>query len=243
VQAENNIGGGGNLVIRLVGCRGYVDHFLVSGFTLADYYVKVLAGAEGGVLRFANFCIDNEGFQCVPQRAVLYAEPSLDGGKSGNVLQIAGTIYTGTLFKARAVLELADPPGPINRKASGKIDVDSFDMWIPKESVGKGKIGAIVLCHGPNWSGRLMAESVWGEKTINGLVQYTGKAGSIVTYQESYALPNQGTWLEGCNTVRVPDRQDPKTGAWVFKTYRCSRSGTYGTGNEPEWQEIGGSTR
>jgi hypothetical protein len=239
VEAENLVGGGGEVMFRLVGCRGRIDNAMVTGFVKADYYIKVHAGAVGGPLRISQFCVDNEGFDYVPLKAVVYAEPSLDGGKKGNSLHIAGTLYTGALIKSKAVVELGGPPGPAKGEPSARLLVDGIDLWFPKE-----KMDTVVLCTSSAWTGEVLAQSEWGDRVRSGLVQFTGPGRcGVTTWQESDAPPTQDAWAEGCNIIRVPQAQDPKTGAWTFKTFRCSRSGVYGTDKEPQWQETKGGAR
>lgn len=233
IHATSLSGGGGELSFRLVGCRGYVDQFLVTGFVRADYYVKIHAGAVGGPLRFGHFCIDNEGMDCVPLKAVFYAEPSLDGGPLGNSLHLAGVLYTGAMETNKAVVELAEAPWSAPA-ATSKLLIDGIDAMFPAH-----KLDTLVLVRSPNWGGTVRAQSQWSEHFANGLVQYTTRRhADIVTLQESSALPTQGTWVEGSNLVRIPQRPDAASGAWIFKTYRCSRSGVYGSKAEPQWQEV-----
>jgi hypothetical protein len=234
IQASNVSGGGGELLFRFVGVRGCVDNVMITSFVAADYYVKLHAGAVGGPLRFSQFCSDNEGLSYVPRKACFYAEPSLDGGKDGNRLVLRGSVYTGSLLGQPAVIELAAPTTVGADKVSAYLDVDGIDL-----SPDKGKIDSVVLCRGPCWSGRVLAQNSWAAHTEHGLVHYTGPGQcGIVTVQEADALPKVGAWLSGCHLIRIPDRLDPATGAWVFKTYRCVGSGVCGTKNEPQWQQV-----
>jgi hypothetical protein len=186
----------------------------------------------GGALRFSHFCIDNEGMSFIPLKAVLYAEPSLDGGPQGNSLHLAGVLYTGSMKRNPAVIELADGPWPTQAKST--LRIDGIDLWFPEH-----KLDALVLARSSNWNGTIFAQSQWNEHLEHGLVQCVGAARpDLVTLQECYTLPTQGTWRADIDRVRVPGHQDPASGAWIFKTYRCSRSGAYGSSVEPQWQEL-----
>ncbi|MDB5293334.1 MAG: hypothetical protein JWL69_4575, partial [Phycisphaerales bacterium] len=235
VHCENLTGGSGETVLRMVGCRGWIDSFIVTGFLSCDYYVKLHAGRRGGPMRIADFCIDNEGCAFAPHKACFYAEPSLDGGREGNRLSFPGAIYTGSLNNNQAVIELAAPPGMNAAKAAGILDVDGVDLGAEL----KKQAHSVVLCRSDCWSGKVrLAETRWATLLSHGIVSYTGPGhcGIISCHDDSTSLPDKGTWLEGCHVFRIPDHQDPRTGAWVFKTYHCVRSGTYGTPQEPRWE-------
>ncbi|MDB5301607.1 MAG: Pectate lyase superfamily protein, partial [Phycisphaerales bacterium] len=235
VHCDNVNGGGGETMFRLVGCRGWIDSVIVTSFLSCDYYVKLHAGRRGGPMRISDFCIDNEGCAYAPHKACFYAEPSLDGGPDGNRLTFPGAIYTGTLNNDQAVIELAAPPGSGVAKTAGILEVDGVDLGAEP----KKQAHSIVLCRSDCWSGKVrMAETRWATLLSHGIVSYTGagRCGIVSCHADSTSLPDKGTWLEGCHAFRIPDHLDPRTGAWVFKTYRCTRTGTYGTPVEPRWE-------
>lgn len=234
---ENVSGGSGETIIRLVGCQGKIDNFLVTGFLAADYYVKIHAGARGGPLRFSQFCIDNEGMSFVPRKACFYAEPSLDGGKDGNVLSFPGTLYTGALNGGQAVVELAEPPGKVGRRVTGRLEIDGVDLM----SDGKRPAGCIVLCRSDRWSGEIrLAQTSWIDALNYGVIRHTGvePCRIVSLHTDASAVPAKGTWLAGAHVFRIAERLDPATGAAAFKTWRCVKTGTYGSGQAPEWREV-----
>ena len=240
VRCENIGGGGGETMFRLVGCGGHVDSTLVTNFVATDYYVKLHAGRRGGPMRFAQFCIDNEGMGWVPRKACFYAEPSLDGGPEGNRLSFPGTIYTGALFAGQAVVELADAPGDWgsqDQKPKAVLDVDGVDLMAGE----KRKAGCIVLTHTDRWTGAVrQAETHWVNALTRGVIAHDGpgRPGVVSYHDDSAALPDTGTWLQGCHVFRIAGPPDPATGAATFKTYRCTRGGTYGTDHEPKWELV-----
>jgi hypothetical protein len=237
IRAQNLSGGSGETIIRLVGCRGALDHVIVTGFVASDYYVKLHAGARGGPLRISEFCIDNEGISWAPRKACFYAEPSLDGGKEGNVLSFFGTIYTGALINGQAVVELADPPGAAEAKPTARLVIDGVDLMADV----KKPAGCIVLSRSSRWSGDIrLAETSWLDRLSYGVIHHTdlGPCRIVSHHDDASALPTKGTWLVGCHVFRIADHQDPKSGAWNFKTWRCVRGGTYATAQEPIWNEV-----
>ncbi len=157
-------------------------------------------------MRFSHFCVDNEGLDFVPLKALVYVEPSLDGGPTGNSLHLAGVLYSGSMIKNRAVVELADAPGSARPAATSKLLVDGMDLWFPKKN-----LGTLVLTHSANWSGTVMAQGVWNEHFDKGLVQWTGPVRPAITaLEESWSLPTQGAWTEGVE--RGADPRPPQSG-------------------------------
>ncbi len=235
IKAENLSGGSGETMLRLVGCRGSIDHVVITGFIASDYYVKLHAGERGGSMRISEFCIDNEGLDWAPGKACFYAEPSLDGGPEGNRLSFRGTIYTGSLSTGQAVIELADTPG-LTRSAS-RLDIDGIDLW----SNPKKPASSVIRCKSDLWTGDILqAETHWAEVLSRGIIDFTGvgKCGIVSHHEDGAALPSKGAWLAGCHIFRMADARDETTGAWAFASYRCTQSGVYGSDREPKWEKI-----
>jgi len=233
-------GGSPETDFRLVGCRGEITHVLITGFLAADYYMKIHAGPYGGPLTINYFCIDNEGLAYVPKKADFYAEPSLNPGSAGNVLTFRGGIYSGTAPAGSAVLELADPPGSVDARVTGKFSIDYLDLG----SDARSPCECVIRCKSARWSGVLMnTDSVWTERPTlaYGLLKYEGvpNMGKIQTItSDSSTLPTKGAWLVGSHVLRLPNLFDPKIGQTNYTEYRCVQSGTYGTAQEPKWQAV-----
>lgn len=232
-------GGSPECDFRLVGCRGEITHVLITGFLAADYYFKLHAGPYGGPLTISYFCIDNEGLNYVPKKADFYAEPSLDPGPEGNLL-IIRDVYTGTAPKGSAVLEVADPPGIVDKRVTGKFLLHYIDFGSSERNPAE----TIIRCKSNRWSGSLLnSDAAWTElPTLSyGLIKYEGvaNAGKIISYSGDYrTLPTKGSWLTGSHVLRIANPLAGDVGEKDYIEYRCLQGGTYGTEQEPKWQAI-----
>ena len=227
LRCDNVTGGGGETMFRFVGCEGSVDSVIVTGFVASDYYVKLHAGRRGGPLRFSQFCIDNEGLSSAPRKACFYAEaPPVGGpdGEGGNRLSFPGTLYTGSLGGDKAVVELADAPPATGEPAAGEpaaggsaaavskktaaLEIDGIDFGASPQKPAR----CVVLSRGDRWSGAIrLAETHWDQVLTHGLIEQEGpgRCGVVSYHDDAGALPDKGTWLEGCHVFRIPGRARP----------------------------------
>jgi hypothetical protein len=201
------------------GCNLDVDGLDVPALSGNPYaLVATYADAYGGLYRFRNSNVDDEGAAAY-QLAAFYFEPTSYATTFVRVDEFyGGTLGRVPLFKLRSL-------GGPSTYPSAVLHATNLQSSTP---------GPIVDSDGPLWTGTIEG-APWGAGTyVAGDLSAGGRPAVRVVDDRSRTIPRQGLdpWRAGTVEVRAP---------WVdglYERFRLAGDGLHGSATPPQWRGL-----